>query len=105
MSWNWRATLARVTLITANAIGCSWPAAAETQDLAETPVGKTVDDFSLPDFHGRSRSLAEYAEKTVVLVFFGTDCPLAKNYARRLRELAAEFEPRGVAFLGIDANV
>ena len=40
-----------------------------------------------------------------MVAFLGTECPLAKNYAPRLKELAAEFEKDGVAFVGIDANV
>ena len=35
---------------------------------------------------------------TLPLVFFGTECPLAKLYAPRLAELAAKYEPRGVGF-------
>ena len=38
------------------------------------------------------------------MAFLGTECPLAKLYAPRLVELAAEFKDRGVAFVGIDSN-
>src|SRR5690606_15291927 len=41
----------------------------------------------------------------VIVVFLGTECPLAKLYGRRLAEIAAEYEPRGVQFVGIDSNV
>src|ERR1700680_3635507 len=74
-------------------------------DAAGTPIGQTVDDFSLPDYHGKTYSLADYEGKLVVLAFIGTECPLAKIYAPKLRDLAAEFEKQGVAFLGIDANL
>src|SRR5690606_3651883 len=37
--------------------------------------------------------------------FLGVDCPLAKNYAPRLNELAAQYADQGVAFVGVDANV
>jgi peroxiredoxin len=69
------------------------------------PIGKKVDNFSLPDFHGKAYSLDDYQDKVVVLAFLGTECPLAKIYAPRLRDLAAEFEKQGVVFLGIDANL
>lgn len=39
-----------------------------------------------------------------VICFLGTECPLARLYAPRLAELAAEFEPQGVRFIGIDSN-
>ena len=72
---------------------------------ASSPIGRKVDNFSLPDFHGKSYSLDDYQDKLVVLAFLGTECPLAKNYAPRLRDLAVEFEKEGVVFLGINANL
>ena len=82
-------------------------ASSRALDAAEerTPIGRTVENFSLPDLHGQTHSLDEYQGKLVVVAFLGVDCPLAKNYALRLRDLAAEFEPKGVAFVGIDSNV
>ncbi len=70
-----------------------------------SPIGKPVENFSLPDFHGKMHSLVDYQDKPVVLAFLGTECPLANNYASRLRDLAAEFEASKVVFLGIDANL
>src|SRR5436190_1501970 len=97
MGWIWKATaIVAFVCCTAN----SWAA-----ESAATPIGKKVDNFSLPDVHGKSRSLSDYQGKLVVLAFVGTECPLAKNYAARLRELAVEFEKDGVAFLGIDSNL
>ena len=43
-------------------------------------------------------------KKAVVLVFLGTDCPLANVYAPRLAELNREYRGKGVAFLGINSN-
>ena len=40
----------------------------------------------------------------IVLVFFGTECPVARQYAPRLNELAGEFRARGFQFLGIYAD-
>ncbi len=66
--------------------------AAETK----TPVGHKVDDFTLEDFRGTKHSLADYAKsKAVVIVFLGTECPLAKLYGPRLAELAADVRRRG----------
>ncbi len=78
---------------------------AAAADTAGTPVGKKVENFSLPDFHGKTHALDEFKGHPVVVVFLGTECPLAKTYAPRLRELAAEFAQQGVAFLGIDSNM
>src|ERR1700686_1045669 len=67
-----------------------------------TPIGKKVDAFSLPDHHGQQLALADLSDKqAIVVVFLGTECPLAKSYAPRLAELAKEFAPKGVAFVGV----
>ena len=43
-------------------------------------------------------------KKAVVLVFLGTDCPLANLYGPRLAELHREYRGKGVVFLGINSN-
>ena len=43
-------------------------------------------------------------KKLSVVCFLGTECPMARSYAARLSQLAAEFESRGVQFIGIDSN-
>jgi len=64
-----------------------------------------VAGFRLQDFRGASFGLDDVRDrKLVVLAFLGVDCPLANQYAPRLVELARSFEPKGVAFLAIDAN-
>jgi peroxiredoxin/mono/diheme cytochrome c family protein len=68
------------------------------------PIGKKIADFSLPDYRGKVHSLSEHNGKPVVVAFIGTECPLAKTYGTRLRELASEFEKQGVVFLGMDSN-
>jgi peroxiredoxin len=70
-----------------------------------SPIGKRIDDFKLRDFRGAERSLHEFAKaKLVVVAFTGTECPVAKLYGPRLVELAGEYGPKGVAFVGINAN-
>ena len=64
-----------------------------------------MENFSARDFRGKETALADFADsKAVVVVFLGTECPLAKLYAPRLVELANEFEDRGVAFIGVNSN-
>ncbi len=76
-------------------------AAAESTDS----IGRKIDGFSLRDFRGKTHDLADLGDKQLVVVaFVGCECPLAKQYAPRLKKLSAEYGPRGVAFLGIDSN-
>jgi peroxiredoxin len=69
------------------------------------PVGRTIEGFELHDHLGAPRKLSDWSGKEgVVIVFLGTECPLARQYALRLAELATRYEPRGVAFVGINSN-
>ena len=73
--------------------------------LAEAAGGEAIEDFKLQDSQGGWHTLADLAERrAVVVVFVGTECPVAQQYGRRLAELAAEYEPQGVGFLAIDSN-
>ena len=88
-------------LICACAMVAAAPACA-----TETPLCRTVADFSLRDFRGREHQLSDYAESDiVVLAVLGTECPLVKLYGPRLESLQQEYADRGVTFLGINANV
>jgi peroxiredoxin len=72
---------------------------------AAAEIGAQIKAFSLPDIHGRDRSLAEFADKRLVVVaFLGAECPLARLYGPRLQELADEYAAKGVAFVGVDSN-
>ena len=72
---------------------------------ADSRVGTKIADFTLHDFLGTKHSLGDWRDKkAVVVAFLGVECPLAKQYGARLAELAAKYEPQGVAFVGINAN-
>ncbi|OYV87744.1 MAG: hypothetical protein B7Z73_09685, partial [Planctomycetia bacterium 21-64-5] len=62
------------------------------------PVGRKIDEFTLRDFRGKTHALSDFDERQLVVVaFIGCECPLAKQYAPRLKKLADEYGPRGVA--------
>jgi peroxiredoxin len=76
------------------------------RSVADPPeVGAKVPDFRLIDAQGQTVSLAAQKGKAVVVVFTGTQCPLANLYLPRLAELHKEFSPQGVAFLAIYSNL
>jgi len=79
--------------------------AADEGTAASSPIGKRIESFELKDFGGKSHSLAELKDKpAVVVVFLGTECPLATLYAPRLNQLSERFAAQGVAFVGINSN-
>lgn len=72
----------------------------------ETLVGRKAPEFRLADPAGREHALAEMPDaKLIVVLFLGTECPLARLYAPRLNEMAADYADRGVRFVGINSNV
>lgn len=83
------------------AVSLTVPAPAADKSLIGTPI----DDFTLQDFRGKEHSLKGLKDaKLVVVAFVGAECPLAKLYGAKLGRLAKAYEPKGVAFLGIDSN-
>jgi peroxiredoxin len=91
-------------LVLANLVA-ALAAPAEPQTPAAPAVGATVADFSLPDVNGRRHALSDYrSKKAVVVVFVGTECPLANLYLTTLADLHRQYAPRGVVFLAVNSN-
>lgn len=78
---------------------------ASQQPNQAAAVGSQIDGFTLDDFLGAKHSLSDWqGRRATVVVFLGTECPLAKLYGQRLVEIAAKYEPQGVQFVGINSN-
>jgi len=76
------------------------------EDLKDSPVGRTVADFTLKDFRGKPVSLSDFKNaKAIVVAFLGCECPLAKLYGPNLQRLADNYREQGVVVLGINPNV
>ncbi|MBX3415346.1 MAG: redoxin domain-containing protein [Pirellulales bacterium] len=79
--------------------------AAAPANEGDGRIGLEINDFTLRDHLGATHSLKSLAGKQgTVVVFLGADCPLVKQYAPRLTELADEFKNQGVNFVGINSN-
>ncbi|MBI1899925.1 MAG: redoxin domain-containing protein [Planctomycetia bacterium] len=79
--------------------------AAAPDAAKETPVGKQISAFELEDYLGAKHSLADWKDKqAVVVVFLGTECPLAKMYGPRLADLQKRYAEKGVQIVAIDSN-
>ena len=70
-----------------------------TVDAAPLPAGllppATATGAALPALDGC---------RGLVLGFLGAECPVARQYAERLGDIADRYADRGVVVLGIDAN-
>src|SRR6516165_10263341 len=68
-------------------------------------IGAKIPAFTLKDIHRRPRSLDGFKDKKAfVVVFVGTECPLANLYLPTLIELHKEYADKGVQFLAINSN-
>ena len=68
-------------------------------------LGDPVPSFTLPDTAGEQHSVPlEDAPAATVLVVTCNHCPYVIAWNPRLRAVAEEYAPRGVRFLGINAN-
>jgi len=69
------------------------------------PLGVTAPHFSLPDAQGNTVSLSDFRDaKALVVVFMCNHCPFVKHIAGELSQVAKDYQPQGVAFVGINAN-
>ncbi len=81
-------------------------ASGDEVDAVDPHVGKPAADFRLSDASGKQVGLSDFGDASLVVVMFlGTECPLARLYAPRLNAMAAEYADDGVRFVGIDSNV
>jgi peroxiredoxin len=69
------------------------------------PLGTAAPDFQLPDTNGKTVALADFKDKTALLVIFMCNhCPYVKHIRAGLAQLARDFLPRNVAIVGINSN-
>jgi peroxiredoxin len=65
----------------------------------------TLERLDLVDYRGRRWNLDDFGSDSILIVaFLGTECPLAKHYSIRLREIAAQYEARSVRVIAVMSN-
>lgn len=68
-------------------------------------VGSTLEDFKLADTNGKEHSFASLkGEKGTVVVFLSAQCPVVKGYNDRINQIAADYQAKGISFIGINSN-
>ena len=73
---------------------------ASTVGLAERLASTKRTDFQGKDWNWSELS----GEKGTVVVFLGTQCPLAKLYTPRIEELSTKYAKSGMRFVAVDPN-
>src|SRR5262249_22755362 len=75
------------------------------QPLAPPAIGAKVADVAMTDVSGRRRTLIEFkSKKAIVVVFVGTECPIANLYFPTFAEMQKRYANQGVQFLAINSN-
>lgn len=78
------------------------PTIGSARDFA---VGSSLENFSLPDTNGKTQSYNDLKGKNgAVIVFLSAQCPVVKAYNERINQIAAEYQARGINFIGINSN-
>jgi peroxiredoxin len=68
-------------------------------------LGTKAPDFALPDTNGRTVRRDDFKMAPALLVIFLCNhCPYVKHVQKELARLVAEYQKRGVAVVGINAN-
>lgn len=82
---------------------CAFVSAAQAQ--SGFAVGATLEDFTLPDTNGKNTSFNHLKGKNgTVLIFLSTQCPVVKGYNERINQIAADYQAKGVNFVGVNSN-
>lgn len=78
--------------------------------MAETastmvPLGTPAPDFRLPDTTGKLVALGDFKDAPALLVVFMCNhCPFVKHVRSGLAQFARDYQPRGLAMVGINSN-
>jgi peroxiredoxin len=77
----------------------------DTSHPAPLAIGSPAPDFHLPGIDGKTYSLDSFKSSTVLAVIFtAVHCPTAEIYEARIKQLVADYTPKGVAFAVIQPN-
>jgi len=68
-------------------------------------IGDPAPDFNLPGVDGKSYSLADFADaKLLIVVFSCNHCPYVVGSDDRMKQLYADYAPKGAAMIAINSN-
>ncbi len=69
------------------------------------PIGTLAPDFQLPDTDGKIVRLADLkGAKALLVMFICNHCPYVQHIRAELAKLGNDYQPKGVAVVGISSN-
>jgi len=72
--------------------------------VTAAPSSAAGVDLSLPDLHGRERSLSDYRGRVVVLNFWATWCGACREEMPTLISVGHQYEARGVEVIAVSLD-
>ncbi len=68
-------------------------------------IGSTIENFTLNDVNNVEKSFNDMkGEKGTIIVFLSAQCPVVKQYNERLNALVADYQSKGINFIGMNSN-
>ena len=68
-------------------------------------IGDPAPPFALPGTDGTTHALADYADKTALVVIFSCNhCPYVQAYEGRMKALQADYAAKGAQLICINSN-
>jgi len=81
------------------------PQPVPEQEVIPLPIGAEAPGFNLPGVDGKYYSLADFADAEVLTIIFTCNhCPTAQAYEERIKDIARDYEDKGVALVAISPN-
>jgi peroxiredoxin len=78
---------------------------AGAASAAGMAVGQRLQPFRMKQATGQELDLGSLqGRRAYVLAFIATQCPVSNAYNARMAAFAKEYDPKGVAFIGINSN-
>jgi peroxiredoxin len=78
---------------------------AATASAQGLNIGAEMENFSLPDVAGTTRSLKDLGGKNgAVVIFLSAQCPVVRGYVERINQLSTEYGAKGITFIGVNSN-
>jgi len=69
------------------------------------PLGTSAPYFNLPDTQGKSVSIDDFKDaKSLLVVFMCNHCPFVKHILKDFVKLVKDYQPKGIAIVGINSN-
>lgn len=82
-----------------------WSAAWAADVPPTLALGSAAPEFNLPGVDGRNWTLGDFSKaQALVVIFTCNHCPTAQYYEERIKRVARDYLPKGVALVAISPN-